>query len=128
MQYPALTSGLKSLYYLTPVNLAEKKEEIGAYIAATGIRRPENSSSLGLATCFWFLGRTTLIHLKVLLIMAALSMSQKRLFCYFCEKEAVFALQPPLKMKACPEHTALLNKQHSSVFNLYDDFIEGEED
>jgi hypothetical protein len=61
--------------------------------------------------------------------MAALFMSQKLCFA-IAEKEASLRPAASLKVKACPEHAALLNKQHFSVYSiaLYDDFIEGEED
>jgi len=47
-----------------------------------------------------------------------------------CSQDAtVFALQPPLKIKACAQHTALLVEKHTSVFTIAAfDFIEEPED
>ena len=48
-----------------------------------------------------------------------LAMSRSNLYCDQCSEEAtVFALQPPLKVKACALHTARLLEKHSSVFAI----------
>lgn len=51
-------------------------------------------------------------------------------FCDQCEKEATaFALQPPLKLKACSQHAVALIQKHSSVFDIAAfDFVEQAED
>ena len=57
-------------------------------------------------------------------------MSQKNLYCDQCgEAASVFALQPPLKMKACELHAVALMKKHPSIFTIdaYE-FIETPED
>ena len=57
-------------------------------------------------------------------------MSRKNWYCDQCgEKAAVFALQPLLKVKACPPHSLDLMKKHPSVFTIAAiDFIERTED
>lgn len=53
------------------------------------------------------------------LIIKIVPMSQKNLYCDQCGNEAsVFALQPPLKVKTCPEHVGELMEKHPSVFTI----------
>ena len=48
-----------------------------------------------------------------------LQMSRKNLFCDQCGEEVtVYALQPPLKFKACPRHALALVQKNSSVFDI----------
>ena len=58
------------------------------------------------------------------------TMSTKDLSCSQCSQETtVFALQPPLKVKVCAQHTALLIEKHFSVFAIAAfDFIKTPED
>jgi len=57
-------------------------------------------------------------------------MSRSHLYCSQCNEEAtVFALQPPLKVKACAQHAVALMQKHSSIFAIAAfDFIERPED
>jgi len=54
----------------------------------------------------------------------------RNLYCEQCGEEAtVFALQPPLKIKACPQHAHDLIKKYPSIFNIDAfNFIEAPED
>lgn len=57
-------------------------------------------------------------------------MSHQNLFCDQCGHEAtVFALQPPLKVKACAEHSVHLIAKYSTAYSIVAyDFIERAED